>query len=56
VLEPGKSPVELDRGDLPTDMADIPLAPVGPAPAPTLPSEANPGKTGGGANRVDSIR
>jgi len=57
VLEPGKSPVEPDRGPLPTEMSDVPLAPTGPAPpSSTQPSERHTGKTGGGASRVDSIR
>jgi hypothetical protein len=58
VLEPGKSPVEPDRQALPKSVSDVPLAPLGPAPpASTGTTEKQgTGKTGGGANRVDSIR
>jgi hypothetical protein len=58
VLEPGKSPVEPDREALPKSVSDVPLPPLGPAPpASTGTTEKNTGsRTGGGANRVDSIR
>lgn len=59
VLEPGKSPVEPHRDALPNELSDVPLAPTGPAPPATAPQqgkESHTGKTGGGANRVDSIR
>jgi hypothetical protein len=59
VLEPGKSPVEPNRAALPSELSDVPLAPTGPAPpaaAPQQGQESHTGKTGGGANRVDSIR
>ena len=57
VLEPGKSPVEPDRDALPDSISDIPLMPLGPAP-PAQPgtTEKATAKSGGGANRVDSIR
>jgi hypothetical protein len=59
VLEPGKSPVEPHRDTLPNELSDVPLAPTGPAPPAATPQqgqESHTGKTGGGANRVDSIR
>jgi hypothetical protein len=57
VLDPGKSPVEPHRDVLPNELSDVPLAPTGPAPPSSTPQqESHTGKTGGGANRVDSIR
>ena len=57
VLEPGKSPVEPDRDALPDSISDIPLMQLGPAPqGPNGKEEKATAKSGGGANRVDSIR